>query len=537
MLSAVEDATVVPRGSVRVGFGVSFTRADKRFASGRPGGAARGEREALGGDFLLDSLGPGAGAIVSSLTPTLRSLSGQTALSLSLGTLSVGINRDVRTIPFTMDVGLTSRLTVGVLVPYVLVRNEVAVIPGAGGNLGLNPAATLTAARTRNGAVLAQMDAAATRLRNQLAACQSDPSGAGCGVLNANRPAAIAFLNQVDAAAADLATVYGTASAAGARFAPIVGSALEQTIFARLSAFNGVYQSLLSLPAESLLVTARPVGATRLTLNDVGTILSDSSFGIAAGPIGSSEHGHVGDIEVGGKLLLYDGFAASTSRRLARNSGVKLRLAVGAAYRFGTGTIAAPSNFTDIGTGDGTTDIEARGYLDLVIGNHFWQSAVVRYGVPMSDTLTMRIPDPARPFFPEAFREQVVDWKPGKYIEAEWNPRLVLNDFFAIAGQYRYRHKDVDAFSGTFNVTDESGNPVTLDAATLGPFSDTEEHRAGIALSYSTVAAYARRRGAPLELTLLMTRVVRGAGVPAANSVAMTARWYTKIFGPNNLRR
>ena len=537
VLTSLDDATVVPRGSVRVGFGVSFSRADKRFASGRPGGAARGERESLGGDFPLDSLAPGAGETIGVLTPTLRSLSGQTALSLSLGALGIGINRDVRTIPFTLDVGLTSRVTVGVLVPYVLVRNDVAVIPGAAGNLGLNPAGSVTAARTRNGTVLAQMNAAATRLRTQLAACESDPSGAGCGVINANRQAALAFLTQVDAAAMDLATVYGTATAAGARFAPIVGSSLEQSIFARLSAFNVVYQNFLSLPAESLLVTARPVGATRLTLNDVGTILSDSTFGVAAGPIASTEHGHVGDIEVGGKLLLYDGFAASTARRLAQNSGVKLRLAVGAAYRFATGTTATPSNFTDIGTGDGTADIEARGYLDLVIGNHFWQSAVVRYGVPMSDTVTMRIPDPANPLFPEAFRERVVDRKPGKYMEAEWNPRLVLNDFFAVAGQYRYRHKDVDSFTGTFNVTDASGNPITLDAAALGPFSDAEEHRAGLALSYSTVAAYARRSGAPLELTLLVTRVVRGAGVPATNTVALSARWYTKIFGPNNLRR
>jgi len=536
VLTSLDDATVVPRGSVRVGIGVNFSRADKRFASGRPGGAARGERESLGGDFALDSLAPGAGETITTLTPTLRSLSGQTALSLSLGALGIGINRDIRTIPFTMDVGLTSRITLGVLVPYVLVRNDVAVVPGAGGNLGLNPATVLTAARTRNGTVLAQMAAASSRLRAQLAACQSDPSGAGCGVLNANRPAALAFLTQVDAAATDLAAVYGTASAAGARFAPIVGSSLEQSIFARLSAFNVVYQNLLALPAESLLVTARPVGATRLTLNDVGSILSDASFGLGTA-IGSTEHGHVGDIEVGGKVLLYDGFAASTSRRLARNSAVKLRLAVGAAYRFATGTIASPSDFTDVGTGDGAADIEARGYLDLVVGNYFWQSAVVRYGIPMKDTVTLRIPDPAAPFFPAAYREQVVNREPGTYIEAEWNPRLVLNDFFAIAGQYRYRRKDVDVFSGTFNVTDPSGKPVTLDAATLGPFSDTEEHRAGVALSYSTVAAYARRSGAPLELTLLLTRVVRGAGVPAATNVALSARWYHKLFGPNNLRR
>lgn len=537
VLTSLDDATVVPRGSVRVGVGISFSRADKRFAPGRPGGAAKGERVPLGADFSFDTLGPGAVELLGGIAPTLRSLSAQPALMLSLGALGVGINRDVRTIPFTMDLGLTSRLTIGVLVPYVLVRNDVSVVPGGGGNLGINPASSVAAARTRNGTVLSQLGAASGRLRALLTACEADPSGSGCGVINANRPAALAFLSQADAAAADLAAVYGTANAAGSRFAPIAGSTLEQAIFARLTGFNVVYQSFLSLPADSVLIAARPVGATRLTLNDVSTILSDSSFGIAAAPLASSELGHVGDIEVSGKLLLYDGFAATTSRRLARNSGVKLRLAVGAAYRFATGTTVSPSSFADFGTGDGIPDIEARGYFDLIVGNHFWQSAVVRYGIPTGDTVTMRIADPAAPFFPAAFREKVVSRTPGKYLEAEWNPRLVLNDFFAIAGQYRYRHKDADDFTGAFNVTDLSGNPVTLDASTLGAFSATDEHRAGVALSYSTVAAYARRSGAPLEFTLLLTRVVRGTGVPATTNVALTARWYSKIFGPNNLRR
>ncbi len=538
VLGTLDDATVVPRGSIRVAAGISFSRADERFALGRPGGAPRGTKEPSGAGLSFDTLGPNAIEAIAPLAPPLRSLSGQSALSLSLGALGVAMNRDVRTVPFSMEAGLTSRLTLGVLVPYVFVRNDVAVLPGTGGNLGFNPAVSLAAARARNGTVLAQLNGASTRLRAQLAACQSDPSGAGCAALNANRQTALALLSQADAAALDLAAVYGTATGAGSRFAPVVGSALEQAIFARLGAFNTSYRTLLGLPIDSALVVARPVGAARLTLNDVTAILSDSAFGIAAAPLESAEHGHLGDVEVGAKVLLYDGFHARASQRLARVSGMKARIAVGAAYRFANGLTAAPNSFADVGTGDGSPDIEARGYVDLVVGNRFWQSAVVRYGVPRTVTPAVRIGDPSTPSFPALYRAQRVTRTAGPYLEAELSPRLVLNDFFAVAGHYRYRRTDADRYTGVFTVTDLSGNTRTLDAASLGAFTNTEEHRAGIAFSYSTVAAYAgRRSGAPLEFTLLLARVVSGAGVVDASTAALTARWYHRVFGPNNLRR
>jgi hypothetical protein len=537
VLGAIEDATVVPRGSFRVSVGIGFSRADARFASGHPGGERRGEREPLGASLSFDTLGATAVERLSPLAQPLRSLSEQPALSLSLGALGVVLDRDVRTIPLTLEAGLTSRLTVAAFIPYHFVRHDVAMIPGAG-NLGMNPAATVAAARTRNGAVISQIFAASARLRGRLAACEANPSGSGCGSLLANRQQALEFLTQADAAAAQLLAVYGDANSPGSPFAPVAGSTLEQAIFARLTAFNASYQSFLALPVDSALIAARPVGATRLTLNDVNRILTDSSTGILALPLESVEHGHVGDIELSAKFLLYDGFANLTSRRLARVDGVKARLAVGGAYRFASGMTAAPNSFADLGTGDGTPDIELRGYLDVVIGNRFWWSSVVRYGLPRSDTVTLRIPDTTALGFPAAYRQHNVTRTRGKYLEAEWSPRLVLNDFFGVAGFYRYRSTERDDYSGTFSVTDLGGQPRTLDAAALGAFTDTEEHRAGVALSYSTVAGYAARRsGVPLDVTLLLTRVVRGAGVPGDTQAAVAVRWYHKLFGPNNLRR
>jgi len=538
VLGTIEDATVAPRGSIRVTAGISFSRADERFASGSPGGAARGQREALGAHLSFDTLGVAAVERLAPLTQPLRTLSSQPALALSLGALGVVLNRDVRTIPIAIDAGLTSRLTLGVYVPYHFVRHDVAVLPDAGGNLGLNPAATIGNAQVRNGQVHSQLTGAAARLRARLTSCETDPSGAGCADLLANRQQALAFLSQADAGAAALLAVYGDATRVGSPFAPIAGSTLEQAIFARLSAFNASFQSFLALPVDSVLIAARPVGATRLTLSDVNTFLTDSASGILAGPLESVEHGHIGDVEVSAKFLLYDGFQGRTSRRLARVDGIKARLAIGAAYRFANGMTSSPNNFADLGTGDGAPDIEARGYLDVVFGNRLWWSSVVRYGVPRSDTATLRIPDTTAFGFPAAYRLQNVNRTRGKYLEAEWSPRLVLNDFFAVAGYYRYRRSERDAYSGSFSVTDLSGNTRTLDASALGVFSETQEHRAGLALSYSTIAGYAARRSAvPLELTLLLVRAVRGVGVPAETQASLSVRWYHKLLGPNELRR
>ncbi|MEW5917104.1 MAG: hypothetical protein AB1762_11895 [Gemmatimonadota bacterium] len=536
VLGSIEDATVVPRGSIRVSAGITFSRATERFASGHPAGLARGEREPIG--FVFDSLGDGAVERLVPLTRPLRSLSGQPALALSLGALNVAMERDVRTIPLSIDVGLTSRLTVGVHVPYHFVRNDVAVIPGGGGNLGINPALSVAVARATNGAVISQINAASARLRARLTACETDPSGAGCAELNANRTQALAFLTQADAGAADLLLVYGDATRAGSPFAPRAGSALESAIFARLASFNGSYQTFLALPQDSNLVRARPVGAARLTLNDVNAILTDSAAGIVAEPLASVEHGHVGDVEVAAKLLLFDSFSGSTIRRLTHEGGMRARLSVGAAYRFANGMKAAPGNFADLGTGDGTPDIELRGYFDLVFGKRFWWSSVVRYGMPREDTATVRIADSTSFGFPAAYREHTVTLARGTYLEAEWSPRLVLNDFFAVAGYYSYRRSDEDSYRGSFSVTDLSGNTRTLDAASLGAFSDLEEQRAGFALSYSTLAGYAARRsGAPIEVTLMLSRVIGGAGVPADTRAGFTLRWYHRTFGANGLRR
>ncbi|MGQ0539255.1 MAG: hypothetical protein ACT4R6_09940 [Gemmatimonadaceae bacterium] len=539
VLGALEDATVAPRGTLRVSAGISFSRADERYASGRVGGLARGEIEPLGG-MAFAALGPSAIEALKPLVQPLRDLSGLGTLSPSLGGLSVAIDQDVRTVPFIVEGGLTSRLMVGAVIPYVFARNDVAVLPGTGGNVGLNPALTIAAARIRNAAVLSEIAAAATRLRGRLATCQADPGAAGCSALNANRQAALNLVLQSEAAAVALSGVYGNGTAAGSRFAPLSGSALEQAIFARLGGFSSQYRTFLGLPADSVPIAARPTGAARLTTLDAAAIFADSAVGILGAPFESVEHGHLGDIELAGKLLLFDGFGGSTLRRLEPGAGLRARVAVGAAYRLANGLTVAPNAFTDIGTGDGVPDVELRGYVDIMVGDRFWQSAVVRYGMPRPDKPLVRIPDAdgTGAVFPGRFREQRVERRSGSYLDAEWSPRLVLNDFFAVAANYRFRRAADDEYRGVFSVTDPAGNTRTVDAATLGASSGIEEQRVAVALTYSTVSAYARRRsGAPLELTLAFAQALSGAGVARSERVSLTARWYHKIIGANNMRR
>ena len=85
VLGALDDATVVPRGSLRVGVGISLSRAEDRFSSGAVGSSPRGTKEPLGAALSFDSLGPSAIEALTAVAAPLRSLSGQSALGLSLG--------------------------------------------------------------------------------------------------------------------------------------------------------------------------------------------------------------------------------------------------------------------------------------------------------------------------------------------------------------------------------------------------------------------------------------------------------------------
>ncbi len=514
-----EDATIAPRGVLRLGISPRWEQWRERYSPA-------GTREALGSDLSVDSLGASAIPFLAGLQPSLATLTGLAAPPLTLGSLATSVDVTQVTTPITLDYGVTTRLGLQVVIPYVKNRVHVSATmhpDGLNATLGFNPAISIAGAQQQNGLVVTSLGTAATTLSTELARCAgiTDP---GCSAINADRAGATALVDLAGQVADAVIAVYGTQVAPGSLYAPVAGSALHTAVDARLAALNTQFVSFLGAPTAGDWVSGRPVPAPPMAAADLAALLSSSAYGISAHPLGDYEHSHVGDIEVGAKLLLLDTFGPPATAPLPRAGA--LRLAVAGVLRLPTGQLDLPEDFTDVGTGDRQTDIELRGFADLAIGPRFWTSAVVRIGVQRPHQLTIRIPAPGAAF-PELVREQEVRHDPGDVMELELAPRYVPNDEFAFSARYRLRTRAADSFQGTFSVAGADGTLLALDASTLGIGSAQTEHLGGFAVTFSTVRGHARGSARwPLEISFVHTQVLSGKGVPRIAANGLSFRIY-----------
>lgn len=525
VLGPWEDATIAPRGMLRLGIGVHFGDWNERYGAG-------GERTSLGAPFSRTALDATALPGFAPLAANLPALTGGATPALSLGALTTRIDVTEARTPISIDFGLTSRLGLFALVPYV--KNRVHVLPtadgtAAGTNLGLNPAWAFEGARTRNGAVVNELSTAATTLEAELARCMgsTDPS---CDLVNADRAGAAALAAQANATATALANVFGTASVTGSAYAPLSGSDVHTAVDARLAALSNQFESFLGTAPAGSWVASRPVAAPPLAAAGFDALLGDSAYGIGARVLSDYEHSNVGDIEVGAKFLIADSFTPAGSGLLPRRGA--LRLAVAGLVRLPTGQQDLPYDFTDIGTGDGQTDLELRGYLDVALAPRLWASAIGRYTLQRPDELVRRITDGPDEPFPEFVREQVVSRDLGDGMEFELAPRYAPNDAFAFSARYRYRTRGEDTYRGRFDVTLADGTPVSIDAGAMGAGTSRTDQLLGFAVTLSTIRGYALRQARwPMEVSLVHTRTIGGEGVPALRAFGISMRFYRSVRG------
>jgi hypothetical protein len=124
----------------------------------------------------------------------------------------------------------------------------------------------------------------------------------------------------------------------------------------------------------------------------------------------------------------------------------------------------------------------------------------------------------------------------GRTIQFETSPRLVINDFFSVGGQYVYRHKTQDQYTGTFTVPAAvtGSSDLTLDAAALAIDTETREQRASGGLTYSNLYAFEQGRAKlPFEVTYLHSQTISGSGrgQPKSFTDAIQLRVYFSVFG------
>ena len=522
------DAFLVPGGAARFTIGQSFSGYTERFGIG-------GVRESLSAQYNATDFGATNFPALRALDADVRTLAGE---GVSLGRLETRVNQLVRQTRLDLDVGVARWLNVGFTFPFVFTRTDVSATlnaNGSGGNLGRNPVhfGSTTArdeAAFTNAALASQLQSAASRLdEKRQNECGSSTTGGNCQVLQQ-------LVNDANAYRAAVVRSYGTSVGSGSTIVPRRGSAAQTALEARLTALSAAIGAQLG---ETNPVSVRPVGAADVPLvtPDLDTIAATGFLGVSGGDgaFGVIEHGHVGDMEVRVRSLIFDTFGGRAERRLSP-TGFNARAVATGTFRFGTGSPDLPYELFDVGSGDGQHDVEAGVTLDALFGSRAWASVTARYTVQLSDELPRRITESPTDILPEAFRERVVGRDLGDVLHLELAPRYSLTDHLGVAAFYAFRRKGEDAYTGTFQVAaDETfaGTALTLDAATLGLESAQQEHRIGWSVTYSTLRSVNMRRARlPLEVSFSHVQVLRGSGfVPKVSTDRAQLRFYTGLLG------
>jgi hypothetical protein len=533
VLGVGDDAVVLPAGALRLRVLSDWTRFYDRYGKDTPGRRS-GAVEPLGIDLNLDTIGVAQFENLAPVQSGIRALAGMPDFTASLGKSVVRVRDNILATPVAVELGLTRRVSIGVLVPFVTATSDVDFRMNPTGReptVGFNPTLGFADAIGANAALLAQFDSAAAALNRSLAVCTANPDTAGCGPLNANAANARALMASSASFAATIAQVYGGRNGArGSAFVPIAGTAAQAAIEARVAAFRALYASF----GQNAITLAGPrAAAAPLTITDFQRVLTDTTFGAGAQPLATSVTRGIGDVDLTLKVNLFDTFGRETKARLAPR-GFNWRQSVGGAYRLGTGRLDRADSFNDLGTGNHQNDVEVRSYTDILYGAHFWLSLVARYNWQMADQVALRITQaPNRPIA-AAYRQQTVQRDLGDVLDLEVSPRWVLNDYVAVAGHYYYRRRFSDRYTGTFSVSDLNGQPLTLDAAALDLETEAREHRFGGGFSYSTVAAHEQGKARiPLEVTYFHYQTTLGSGgnVPKLSGDQVQVRVYRRLFG------
>jgi len=528
VLGVGDDALVLPRGVLRFQTLGQWTSYNERYGNGTPG-HPDGALEPLGIDFTLDTIGVRQFPNLASLQAGIQQLSGNPNWNATLGNSRLNLRDRINSSTLVLEGGLSSRISIGVEVPYVATSASAFFnvnTTRTEGNLGFNPALGNGVAAAQDATMLAQFLQDSTNLRNALDNCQANPAASGCPQLNAQSANANSLIALATSFARGVNGIYTTS-----HFVPVAGTDAQLAIEARVAAFRASYQQF----GGSTIGTGPFAAQNRLTVIDAQQILTQAAFGLSAAPLTTTGHSHLGDIGIQGKLLLYDSFGGSTKER-SSPSGLNFRTAIGGTFRLATGQVESPDNFIDIGTGRGTKSVEGRWFGDLGVGSHFWQSFVVRFNKPLADDQVMRITDVPDEVFAPIYRRQMVHRALGSALEFETTPRLVLNDFFSVSGQYVYRHKAQDHYTGTFTIPAAvtGFSDVTLDASTLDLETETKEQRLGGGIAFSNLYAFDQGKAKiPFEVTYLHWQTVKGSGgnQPKLFTDQVQLRIYTRIFG------
>jgi hypothetical protein len=375
----IPDPFVIPRGALRLGFEPAYTNWDRLFN-------AAGDEIPLGGFLSADSLGSAQLTTLIPAEAAVRAITGDAAFRFNLGALRGRLDADIRRLPFTLGLGITSWLSFVATVPLVTTRmNSTVVLDSTGANAGWNRASSGAgdaAALDSIVTLLNELEGAAAQLDAAIAGGSFGcPSSAQCdqarSLVTRTRDLAANVVMLVGPA------VGGDPASPAPPFAPLAGAAAGQAIQAAVSGLIAELQTFGVAPFTGSL----PLPATAPEGDAVDRVLTGADYGYnatALTPVETVKLSGLGDIELGLRI------------GLARSEAV--RAVIGATVRLPTGKRDDPANFLDLANGDRQTDVIATLDAALEPGGRLGLWLGASYTLQLADRLSQRIAPPDQPF-------------------------------------------------------------------------------------------------------------------------------------------
>lgn len=517
-----DDAIPLPKGSKRFLLSGLWNDWDAVYTPSATGGTNPRPRLAA---LATAQAGVAIFPQLASAEVGLRALTGQTSFALSLGALDATGEVRQSIAPLGVSVGLSRRLSLRLLVPYVESRDVSQLLlnrVGATANVGMNPAyvaGTGVAARSTNGALLSQLDLARTQLAAEITRCAS-MTATGCDAIRANGAAAQALLTRAGATRTAIASVYGDATTGGAPVVPIANGSAQTAVRTTIATLR---TDFAAFGVTNIVEGAAPAGATTIYgPGGLTRIVSDTAWKLGYERLGNTRRAGIGDIDLTASYLLFDSFAADQVRRmLAPSRGVRSMLTAG--WRFGTAGADRTEDPFDVPIGEGANALLVRSTTDLVLTRAFWMSATVRAVKPLSDQIAVALPFRNDTNVFDAFTVGNATRSLGTRLELEVAPRLSIGQFFGISAAYLVRRWGADRYQG-----DDAASGVLLVSDDVVPSRTI--HAAAFGASFSTLASYVRGRSRfPAEVIYSHTIPISGSGatVPSSTSDRLELRVYT----------
>lgn len=526
ILGPGDDAFVLPRGTVRWTVGGRWGAVEERFGSD---GESRPLGLALSTDTVDAAVLPSLVLPQSALATFLRNGNARA----SLGALSVDARRRSSSVPMALEVGVASRLALSVRVPVTFTHAS----PHVTVNATRGPATANFGRSARAGAdtLAARANAAYTQLQAQLAdlVARLNAYIASCGGPGVPACApAVQLRAEATQAQSAITAMYGPA----ARYSPLAGSATEAAIGARLAELAA---RASQVTGTTVSITARGVGAQApIGRGELVSLLAGPSSELRLDSLSERGRLRVGDVEVGMRFLVVDGFGADERRRLSPRGGA-LRIALSGNVRIPTGEAPSMDDPFDPGTGLGAWYVDGGVHADAALSPRAWLSASVRGGAGLETTRRARGTFGRLGIAPYDEGDATARWKPGAFMVAELSPRYALSEFFGVSAHYAFTAHQADEYTLTSSRIVLEAAPAGAGAAVvpsalpaLARTANIREQRLGLGVTYSTVSAARRgRTRIPLELHFQHFESVTGRNVERESVERVELRVYTRLWG------